>query len=93
MEVPSTTPLVPLFASSPQPIDATLVDEELVHRANDDQRGQKNDRGRRHGRGHSRKRGRRAHGGVHVSLIEPIVEHAYYGCPQRKRKAPLCSTH
>ncbi|RVW84566.1 hypothetical protein CK203_048138 [Vitis vinifera] len=45
MEVPSTTPLVPLFASSPQPIDATLVDEKLVHRANDDQRGQKNDRG------------------------------------------------
>ena len=83
-----TPPVVPLVASSPPSIEAILVDE-LVHIANDDQQGQKNDRGR----GHSRKRGRRAHGGVHVSLIEPIVEHAYYGCPQRKRKAPLCSTH
>ena len=45
MELSSTLTIVPLFASSPQPIDATLVDEKLVHRANDDQRGQKNDRG------------------------------------------------
>ena len=31
MEVPSTPPVVPLVASSPQSIDATLVDKELVH--------------------------------------------------------------
>ncbi|KAL6324572.1 hypothetical protein AAG906_013384 [Vitis piasezkii] len=93
MDVPSTTLVVPLVALSPQPIEATLVDEELVHIANDDQRGQKNDRGRQHGRGHGRRRGCRAHGGVHVSPIEPIVEHAYHGRPQRKRKAPLCNTH
>ena len=37
MEVPSTPPIVPLVASSPQSIEATLVDEKLVHKANDDQ--------------------------------------------------------
>ncbi|RVW90739.1 hypothetical protein CK203_046429 [Vitis vinifera] len=37
MEVSSTPPIVPLVASSPQLIEATLVDEELVHIANDDQ--------------------------------------------------------
>ena len=31
-------------------------------------------------------------GGVHVNPIKPIVEHAYYGHPQRKRKTPLCGT-
>ncbi|RVX02357.1 hypothetical protein CK203_028362 [Vitis vinifera] len=31
IEVPSTPPVVPLVASSPQSIDATLVDKELVH--------------------------------------------------------------
>ena len=31
MEVSSTPPVVPLVASSPQPIEATLVYEELVH--------------------------------------------------------------
>ena len=36
MELPSTLTIVPLFASSPQPIEATLVDEELVHITNDD---------------------------------------------------------
>ena len=41
MEVPSTPPVVPLVASSPQLIEATLVDEEFVHIANDDQRKQK----------------------------------------------------
>ena len=45
MEVSSTPPVVPLVASSPQPIEATLVYEELVHIANDDQQGQKIDRG------------------------------------------------
>ncbi|RVW18005.1 hypothetical protein VitviT2T_030310 [Vitis vinifera] len=49
MEVPSTPPIVPLVASSPQSIEATLVDEKLVHITNDDQQGQKNDRGRGHG--------------------------------------------
>ena len=78
MEVPSIPPIVPLFASSPLPIEATLVDEELVHITNDNQRGQKNGRGRGRGRRH----GRRAHGGVHVSPIKPIVEHAYHGRPQ-----------
>ena len=37
MEMPSTPPIVPLVASLPQSIEATLVDEELVHIANDDQ--------------------------------------------------------
>ena len=37
MEVSSTPPVVPLVASPPRPIEATLVDEELVHKANDDQ--------------------------------------------------------
>ncbi|KAL6333351.1 hypothetical protein AAG906_028536 [Vitis piasezkii] len=37
MEVPSTPPVLPLVASSPPSIEATLVDEELVHIANDDQ--------------------------------------------------------
>lgn len=78
VEVPSIPPIVPLFASSPLPIEATLVDEELVHITNDNQRGQKNGRGRGRGRRH----GRRAHGGVHVSPIKPIVEHAYHGRPQ-----------
>ena len=41
MEMPSTPPVVPLVASSPQLIEATLVDEEFVHIANDDQRKQK----------------------------------------------------
>ena len=49
MEVSSTPPIVLLVASSPQSIEATLVDDELVHIANDDQQGQKNDRGRGHG--------------------------------------------
>ena len=31
--------------------------------------------------------------GVHVSPIKPIVEHAYYGHPQWKRKTPSCGTH
>ena len=82
MEVPSTPPVVPLVASSPPSIEAILVDE-LVHIANDDQQGQKNDRGR----GRGRRRGREAHGGLHVSPIDPIVEHAFHIHPQRKRKA------
>ena len=81
MEVSSTPPIIPLVASSPQSIEATLVDEELVHIANDDHQGQKNDRGRGHGRERDRRCGRRAHGGVHVTLIKPIMEHAYYGRP------------
>ncbi|KAL6312530.1 hypothetical protein AAG906_021245 [Vitis piasezkii] len=105
MEVSFTPPIVPLVASSPPSIEvsprvlligitfifseATLVDEELVHIENDDQQGQKNDRGR----GRGRRRGRGTHGGLHVSPIEPIVEHAYHGHPQRKRKAPSCGTH
>ena len=44
MEVPSTPPVVPLVASSPPSIEATLVHEELVHIANDDQQGQKTNR-------------------------------------------------
>ena len=88
MKVSSTPPVVPLVASSPPSIEATLVNEELVHIANDDQKGQKTDRSRRHGRGRGRKCGRRAHGGLHVSLIELIVEHAHPRCPLRKRKTP-----
>ena len=49
IEMSSTLPIVPFIASPPQPIEVILVDEELVHIANDDQRGQKNDRGRGHG--------------------------------------------
>ena len=89
MEVSSTPPIVLLVALSPQSIEATLVDDELVHIANDDQQGQKNDRGR----GRDRRRGCRAHRGVHVSPIEPIVEHAYHERPQRKKKTPSCGTH
>ena len=89
MEVSSTPPIVLLVASSPQSIEATLVDDELVHIANDDQQGQKNDRSQ----GHDRRCGCRAHRGVHVSPIEPIVEHAYHGRPQQKKKTPLCGTH
>ena len=89
MEVSSTPPIVLLVALSPQSIEATLVDDELIHIANDDQQGQKNDSGR----GRDRRRGCRAHRGVHVSPIEPIVEHAYHGRPQWKRKAPSCGTH
>ena len=33
------------------------------------------------------------HGGLHVRLIEPIVEHAHHRRPQRKRKAPSYSAH
>ena len=62
VEVPSTPSVVPLVTSSPQSIEATLVNEELVHIANDDQQGQKNDHGRGHGRGCGRRRGRQAHG-------------------------------
>ncbi|RVW79132.1 hypothetical protein CK203_051300 [Vitis vinifera] len=65
MEVSSTPPVVPLVASSPPSIEATLVDKELVHIANDDQQGQKTDRGRGRGRRH----GHGANGGLHVSLI------------------------
>ena len=83
MEEPSTPPVVPLVASSPPSIKATLVDEELVHIANNDQQGQKTN----HGRGRGRRRGHGAHGGLHVSPIEPIVEHTYHGRPQQKRKA------
>ena len=36
----STSPVVPLVASSPQPLEATLVDEKLVPTINDDQQGQ-----------------------------------------------------
>ena len=93
MEVPSTPPVVPLGALSPPSIKATLVHEELVHIANDDQQGQKTNRGQGHGRGRGRRRGRGAHGGLHVSPIEPIVEHAHHRRPQRKRKAPSCGTH
>ncbi|KAL6320844.1 hypothetical protein AAG906_008844 [Vitis piasezkii] len=93
MEVPSTPPVVPLVASSPPSIEATLVHEKLVHIANDDQQGQKTNRGRGHGRGRGRRRGRGAHGGLHVSPIEPIVEHAHHRRPLRKRKAPSCGTH
>ena len=89
MEVPSTPPVVPLVASSPPSIEATLVHEELVHIANDDQQRQKTNRGR----GRGGRRGRGAHGGLHVSPIEPIVEHAHHRCPLRKRKALSCSTH
>ncbi|KAL6322306.1 hypothetical protein AAG906_005278 [Vitis piasezkii] len=45
MEVPSIPPIVLLVASLPQSIEVTLVDEELVHIKNDDQRGQNNDHG------------------------------------------------
>ncbi|KAL6342251.1 hypothetical protein AAG906_006874 [Vitis piasezkii] len=93
MEVPSTPPVVPLVASSPPSIEATLVHEELVHIANDDQQGQKTNRGRGHGRGRGRRRGRGAHGGLHVSPIEPLLEHAHHRRPLRKRKAPSCGTH
>ncbi|KAL6343142.1 hypothetical protein AAG906_020931 [Vitis piasezkii] len=89
MEVPSTPPIVPLVASSPPSIEATLVDEELVHIANDDQQGQKTDSGR----GRGRRRGRGAHGGLRVSSIKLIVEHAHHRHPQRKMKAPSCDTH
>ena len=70
-----------------------MVDEKLVHIANDDQQGQKTDRGQGHGRGRGRRHGRGAHGGIHVSPKEPIVEHAHHRRPQRKRKAPSCGTH
>ncbi|RVW33626.1 Serine/threonine-protein phosphatase 7 long form-like [Vitis vinifera] len=93
MEVPSTPPVVPLVASSPPSIEATLVHEELVHIANDDQQGKKTNRGRGHGRGRGRRRGRGAHEGLHVSPIEPIVEHAHHRRPLRKRKASSCGTH
>ena len=89
MEAPSTPLVVPLVALSPRPIEATLIDEELVHIANDNHQGQKND----HGRGHGRRCGRRAHRGIHATPIEPIVEHAYHRCSQRKKKAPSCGTH
>ena len=52
MEVPFIPLVVPLVASLPQPIKGTLVDEKLVHIANDDQRGQNNDRDRRRDRRH-----------------------------------------
>ena len=89
MEVPSTPPVVPLLASSPPSIEVILVDKELVYIANDDQQGQKTDRGR----GRGRRRGRGAHGGLRVSPIEPLVEHAHHRRPLRKRKAPSCGTH
>ena len=31
--------------------------------------------------------------GVYVNPIEPIVEYAYHGHPQQKRKGPSCSAH
>ena len=40
------------------------------------------------------KGGREGGGGrVHVSTIEPIVEHVDHGYPQRKRRTPSCGTH
>ncbi|RVW29672.1 hypothetical protein CK203_098323 [Vitis vinifera] len=66
-----------------------LVDKELVYIANDDQQGQKTDRGR----GRGRRRGRGANGGLHVSPIKPIVKHAHHRRPQGKMKAPSCGTH
>ncbi|WJZ96477.1 hypothetical protein VitviT2T_015161 [Vitis vinifera] len=89
MEVPSTPPVVPLLASSPPSIEVILVDKELVYIANDDQQGQKTDRGR----GRGRRRGRGANGGLHVSPIKPIVKHAHHRRPQGKMKAPSCGTH
>ncbi|KAL6322259.1 hypothetical protein AAG906_005223 [Vitis piasezkii] len=93
MEVPSTPTVVPLVASPPPSIEATLVDEELVHIANDDQQGQKTNLGRGHGRGRGRRRGPGAHGVLHVSPIKPIVEHAHHKRPLQKRKASSCGTH
>ncbi|KAL6335104.1 hypothetical protein AAG906_026484 [Vitis piasezkii] len=78
MEVSSTLPIIPLVASPPRPIEATLVDEET-----------EDDRSR----GHGRRRDCQVHREVHVSPIEPIVEHAYHGRPQLKWKTPSCSTH
>ena len=46
-----------------------------------------------HGRGRGKRCGRGAHGGLHVSPIEPTVEHAHHRHPQLKRKAPSCGTH
>ena len=93
MEVPSTPPVVPLVASSPPSLEATLVHEELVHIANDDQQGQKTNLGRGHGRGRGRKRGPGAHGVLRVSHIEPIVEHVHHKRPLQNRKASSCDTH
>ena len=89
MEVPSIPPVVLLVASLPQPIKVTLVDDELVHIANDDQQGQKTYRGG----GRGRRRGRGAHEGLHVSPIKPLVEHTHHRRQLRKRKAPSCGTH
>ena len=66
---------------------------DRTHIANDDQQGQKTNRGRGHGRGRGRRHGHGAHGGLHVSPIEPLVEHAHHRRPLRKRKAPSCGTH
>ena len=60
----------------------TTINRKL-HWLISDQWGQKNDRSQGHGH--------RSYGGrVHVSPIEPIVKHAYHGCPQRKK---TCDTH
>ena len=51
-----------------------MVDEELVHIANDDQQGQEDYRCQGHGEG----RGHQGHGRAHVNPLQPIVKHAYH---------------
>ena len=62
MEVPSTLFVVPLVVSLPQPLEATLVEKELVPTTNDDKQGQVDYYGRAHGRRHGQRRG-----GAHVN--------------------------
>ena len=91
VEVPSTPLVVPLIASSPQPLEAMSNDEESTPTTNVDQERQDDDHGRGRGRRCGRRHGRQEHERVHASPIEPMVAH--HGCPIRKRKAHLCGTH
>ena len=73
MEIPSTSPVVPLVVSSPQQLEVMSNVEELVPIANVDQERKNDDHGQGHGRRCGMRYGRREHERVHTSIIEPMV--------------------
>ena len=91
VEVLSTPLIVPLVASSPQPLEAMSNDEESIPIVNVDQERQDDDHDRGRDRRCGRRHGRRELEKVHSSPVEPMVGH--HGRPIRKRKAPSCGTH
>ena len=75
VEVPFTSPGVPLVTSSPQPLEAMSNAKESVSIANVNKGRQNDDHGRGHGRRCGRRYGHCEHERVHASPIEPMVGH------------------